>query len=83
MDLVLKIFSDSLYFTGPILLCTLGGLFAYKSGMINIGLEGMMLFGGFIASLVIFFTNSWLLGFIAAIILAILLGLMFSFFGVT
>ncbi|MCK5731787.1 MAG: ABC transporter permease [Tenericutes bacterium] len=83
MELVLKILSDSLYFTGPILLCTLGGLFAYKSGMINIGLEGMMLFGGFAAALVIFFTGSWLLGFIAAIILAILLGLLFSFFGVT
>lgn len=83
MELVLEILSDSLYFTGPILLCTLGGLFAYKSGMINIGLEGMMLFGGFIAALVISFTSSWLLGFIAAIILAILLGLLFSFFGVT
>ncbi|XFA99065.1 ABC transporter permease [Candidatus Izemoplasma sp. B36] len=83
MELVLKILSDSLYFTGPILLCTLGGLFAYKSGMINIGLEGMMLFGGFISALVIFFTGSWILGLFAAIILAILLGLLFSFFGVT
>lgn len=83
MEMILKILSDSLYFTGPILLCTLGGLFAYKAGVINIGLEGMMLFGGFISALVIFFTNSWVLGFIAAIILAVLLGLLFSFFGVT
>ena len=83
MDFILKILSDSLYFTGPILLCTLGGLFAYKSGIINIGLEGMMLFGGFISALVIFFTQSWILGFIASIVLAILLGLLFSFFGVT
>jgi simple sugar transport system permease protein len=83
MDLLLKILSDSLYFTGPILLCTLGGLFAYKSGMINIGLEGMMLFGGFISALIIFFTNSWLLGILGSIVLSILLGLMFSFFGVT
>lgn len=83
MDFILKILSDSLYFTGPILLCTLGGLFAYKAGVINIGLDGMMLFGGFIAALVIFFSNSWLLGILAAFILAVLLGLLFSYFGVT
>ena len=83
MDFILKILSDSLYFTGPILLCTLGGLFAYKAGVINIGLEGMMLFGGFIYVLVIFFTESWVLGYLAGIVMAILLGLLFSFFGVT
>ncbi|PKL00246.1 MAG: ABC transporter permease [Tenericutes bacterium HGW-Tenericutes-1] len=83
MDFIIKIFSDSLYFTGPILLCTLGGLFAYKANMINIGLEGMMLFGGFISALILFFTHSWIIAFIAAILLAILLGLLFSYFGVT
>jgi simple sugar transport system permease protein len=83
MDLILEILHDSLSFTGPILLCTLGGLFAYKSGVINIGLEGMMLFGGFIAALTISFTSSWVLGVIATVIMAILIGLLFSFFGVT
>jgi simple sugar transport system permease protein len=83
MDFIIKILSDSLYFTGPILLCTLGGLFAYKANMINIGLEGMMLFGGFISTLVLFFTHSWIIAFISALILAILLGMLFSYFGVT
>ncbi|MBI9010073.1 MAG: ABC transporter permease [Tenericutes bacterium] len=83
MDLILEILHDSLSLTGPILLCTLGGLFAYKSGVINIGLEGMMLFGGFIATLTISFTSSWVLGIITTIIMGILLGILFSFFGVT
>ena len=83
MDLLIKILHDSLSLTGPILLCTLGGLFAYKANMINIGMEGMMLFGGFIAALIISLTGSWLLGLISTIILAILLGMLFSFFGVT
>lgn len=83
MDFIIKILSDSLYFAGPILLCTLGGLFAYKANMINIGLEGMMLFGGFISALVLFFTHSWVLAFLGAMVLAILLGMLFSYFGVT
>lgn len=83
MEFVLKILSESMAYAAPILFCTLGGLFAYKANVINIGLEGMMLFGGFIASLVIFFTGGWLWGFLATIVLAVLLGLLFSFFGIT
>lgn len=83
MNFLLKILHDTLYFSGPILFCTLGGLLAYKAGVVNIGLEGMMLFGGFIATLIIFLTQSWWLGLLAAVILAILLGLLYSFFGIT
>ena len=83
MDFIIKILFDSLSFAAPILLCTLGGLFAYKANVINIGLEGMMLFGGFIAALIIFWTENIIFGFIAMMILAVLLGLLFSFFGIT
>jgi general nucleoside transport system permease protein len=83
MDFLIKNLYDSLYFAGPIILCTLGGLFAYKANVINIGLEGMMLFGGFIAALIIFFTGNWWFGLSASIFLGILLGLLFSYFGIT
>jgi len=83
MDFVLKILSESMAYAAPILFCTLGGLFAYKANVINIGLEGMMLFGGFMASLIILFTGGWLWGFLSAIALSVLLGLLFSFFGIT
>jgi len=80
---ILRVMYDMLYYAGPILFCTLGGLFAYKVNVINIGLEGMMLFGGFIGALVIFYTGSYLLGLSGAIFLGIALGLLFSFFGIT
>lgn len=83
MDFIIKILHDTLYFSGPIILCTLGGLLAYKAGVINIGLEGMMMFGGFIATLIIFTTQSWWLGLIAAVVLAIILGILYSYFGIT
>lgn len=83
MNVVIKYLYDTLYFTGPILLCTLGGLFAYKANIVNIGLEGMMLFGGFISALVIYFTHSFWLGILAVIVFEALIGLLFSYFAVS
>lgn len=83
LEFIIKVFADALYYTCPILLCTIGGLFAYKAGIVNIGLEGMMLFGGFIGAIVLFFTKSWILAALATVVLGILIGILFSFFGVS
>ena len=59
----------------PLALAGLGGVFSERSGVINIGLEGMMLTGAFTAVAVTnFSTNPWV-GILAAIIIGIFLGL--------
>ena len=83
LDFIIKVFADSLYFTGPILLVSLGGLFAYKAGVVNIGLDGMMGIGALASALVLFYTGNWLIAIIGGIISGVLIGLLFSFFGVT
>jgi simple sugar transport system permease protein len=83
MDFIIKILFDSLYFSGPIILIALGGLFAYKAGIVNIGLDGFMLFGALASTLILYFTKSWALALLGGIVIGILLGVLFSFFGVT
>ncbi len=74
---------DCLYHAVPILLCVLSGIFAYKANVLNIALEGMMLAGAFVSVLVSFQTGSIVLGYLSAILVCMVIGLIFAFFGVT
>ena len=50
MDLVSSMFVLSLNFSTPIIIAALGGLCSERSGVTNIGLEGIMLIGAFVAA---------------------------------
>lgn len=83
MELLNSILYDTVYHSAPIILCVIGGIFAYKANVLNIALEGMMLNGAFISVLVEYLTGSVALAVIAAIVTTLLWGLVFSFLGIT
>ena len=67
----------------PLVLAALGGLFAERSGVVDIGLEGKMLAGAFAAAATAAVTGSAWLGLGAAIAAAVLLGLVHGFACIT
>jgi len=67
----------------PILYAAVGEVFTEKAGIINIGIEGVMLIGAFSAYSVAFESGSLWLGLLAAILVGILSGLLFALFTIT
>lgn len=65
MTEILFLFSTTLMYSTPLIFAALGGVMSEKSGVINIGLEGMMTLGAFVACLVALGTGSPWLGFLA------------------
>jgi general nucleoside transport system permease protein len=67
----------------PLLFATIGEIFSERSGVMNLGLEGMMLVGAIGGFAFWFHTGNMVLGLIAGMLLGGLLGLLHAFITVT
>ena len=69
-------------FATPLAFAAIGGMFSERSGVVNIGLEGMMLSGCFFGVLGADKFNSWELGIVTAAVSGAVLGLIHAFFAI-
>ena len=76
INLVSLILGNSLMFATPLIFTALGGVVSEKSGVINIGLEGMMTIGAFAAAGITAVTNNPWLGFLISGLAGALLALL-------
>ncbi len=75
-----NILSTTFYSLPPLLLAGLGGVITARVGLLNLGLEGMMLMGAFCAVIFNYFTGSPLIGLLAAVLVGSLMGWIFALF---
>lgn len=82
-SIVVSILSAAITSSGGIMFATLGEIFSQRSGVINLGLEGLMLMGGVCAYIVVVKTGFLIYGIIAALLVGLLSGLLYAFITVT
>lgn len=80
LDLVLDAIPLAIIASTPLLLAVQGELVVQRSGVINLGIEGMMLAGAMTAVLAAQLTKSVILGFAGGVLGALLIAALFAFF---
>jgi ABC-type uncharacterized transport system permease subunit len=79
---IIGLIAATLRVATPLLLGTLGEVFAERAGILNLGIEGTMFFGAFVGFVVGGLTGSLWLGIVAAIMAGMLSGLLMALLAV-
>lgn len=83
IDLITNVLYAMVRTGTPLLLVALGEMVCEKSGVLNLGQEGMMLMGAIMGFIIAFNTDSVFLGIMMAITAGILMSLLFGFIALT
>jgi ABC-type uncharacterized transport system permease subunit len=80
---LIQVMAAGIRLATPLVIASLGEIFAERSGVINLGIEGIMLFCGFVGFSVTDLSGSLWLGLLAGIMMGAVMGFLFAFMTVT
>jgi general nucleoside transport system permease protein len=83
LQVIVGILTSMIRLATPFLYAAIGETFAQTSGVVNLGVDGVMLIAGFAAFYVALTTGNLWLGLLAAVLVGLLMGLLMSFVSVT
>ncbi|MCT6923608.1 MULTISPECIES: ABC transporter permease [Bacillales] len=80
LDILYFIVPSAIFYAAPLIFAAIGGVFSERSGVVNIGIEGIMVIGAFVGIIFNLFTYETLGGFTpwVALLVAMVIGALFS-----
>ena len=81
--LLISIISTAVVYAATVLYAAVGEIFSQRAGIMNLGLEGIMLMGAVSGYMVAVYRQNLLLAMLVVILVGAVLGLIFSFLTVT
>jgi ABC-type uncharacterized transport system permease subunit len=82
-DQIISWLAAALQWAGPLILVSVGEVYSERSGVIDVGIDGIMLCGALAGIAISFFTGNVLLASIGTMILGLVLGMAFAYLTVT
>lgn len=83
LSVVAGILTSAIRLATPYLYAAIGEAFSQSSGVVNLGVDGIMLMGAYASFFIVLNTGNIWLGLLAAIVVGLLMGLLMSFISVT
>ena len=83
LSVVAGILTSAIRLATPYLYAAIGEAFSQRSGVVNLGVDGIMLIAAYASFFIVLTTNSIWLGLLAAILVGLLMGLLMAFVSVT
>ncbi|MCB9450624.1 MAG: ABC transporter permease [Anaerolineaceae bacterium] len=78
-----SVFAAAIRLATPYIFAGLGETFGQRSGVLNLGVDGMMLMGAFTGFYAVYLTSNLLLGVLVAMVTGLVMGLAMAFISVT
>lgn len=78
-----SVFATCLRLATPYIFAGIGEMFGQRSGMLNLGVDGIMLLGAFFAHYAVLMTGNLLVGILAALVVGLVMGIVVAFVNVT
>ncbi len=82
-EFFISVSAAAIVYAVSILYAAIGEIFSQRAGIMNLGVEGIMLMGAVSGFLTVFYTNNLALAILVVILTGMLLGLVFAFITVT
>jgi simple sugar transport system permease protein len=78
-----SVFAAMIRLATPYIFASLGEMFGQRSGVLNLGVDGIMLMGAFFSFYVVLLTGNLVFGVLAALLVGALLGVLYAFVSIT